>query len=95
MIGAKLMEVPRVALKKFKEWSKFPEKQSQAHDKRIADALLHILTKKSRNNGADIEWDHLTSFIRRKYIIFGFFIVITLFNVHMVLFHSRYSLAAR
>lgn len=67
MIGSKYIEVPGVALKKFKEWSKYPEKQSLTHDKRIADALLHILTKCSKNNGGDVEWDHLVSFIRRTY----------------------------
>lgn len=83
MIGAKLMEIPGVALKKFKEWSKFPEKQSNIHDKRIADALFHIFTKKSKNNGEDIEWDHVTSFIRRKYITLD--IIHCYYFVHIVM----------
>lgn len=95
MIGSKCMEIPGVAIKKFKEWSQFPEKQSNAYDKRIADALLHILTKrpKSGENSESIEWDYTISFIRRMYYNYFQDISLLLRCMHLHNFQfSRYSL---
>lgn len=63
-VGAKLIEIPKVAVNKFREWAKYPEKSSIVHDKRFVEALFYILTKHDIVKQNDVEWDGVMMFTR-------------------------------
>lgn len=64
------MEIPTVAVDKFKGWAKFPERSSIVHDKRFVQALIYIITKSDSAKPNDVELDDAMMFIRSIYTDF-------------------------
>lgn len=62
-VGILLIEIPKVALVKFKGWLKYPENRSIVHDKRFCEAMFHILVKAFNSSAKDIQWENIKLFV--------------------------------